>query len=49
MATLTLNVNSSDYTVDVDPTSPLLYVLIDELRLNGPKFGCGPSPYGCCR
>jgi nicotinate dehydrogenase subunit A len=48
MATLSLNVNGSSYSVDVDPTSPLLYVLIDDLRLNGPKFGCGLGQCGCC-
>src|SRR5215467_2224232 len=48
MAILNLNVNSGSYSVDVDPASPLLYVLIDELRLNGPKFGCGLGQCGAC-
>jgi nicotinate dehydrogenase subunit A len=34
--------------VDVDPTTPLLYVLSDELALSGPKFGCGLGQCGCC-
>jgi len=34
--------------VDVDPTTPLLYVLSDDLQLNGPKFGCGLGQCGCC-
>ncbi|MFI5244006.1 MAG: (2Fe-2S)-binding protein, partial [Gemmatimonadales bacterium] len=35
-------------TVDVDPATPLLYVLSDELQLNGPKFGCGLGQCGSC-
>jgi len=34
--------------VDVDPTTPLLYVLGDDLGLNGPKFGCGLGQCGAC-
>jgi len=34
--------------VDVDPTTPLLYVLSDDLALNGPKFGCGLGQCGAC-
>jgi len=34
--------------VDTDPSTPLLYVLRDDLGLNGPKFGCGLSQCGCC-
>ena len=41
-------VNSRAHTVDVDETSPLLYVLSDELALNGPKFGCGLGQCGAC-
>jgi nicotinate dehydrogenase subunit A len=36
------------YTVDVDPATPLLYVLADELGLRGPKFGCGMAQCGAC-
>lgn len=48
MATVTLTVNGQTYTVDVDPASPLLYVLSDDLQLNGPKFGCGLAQCGAC-
>ncbi|MDO8679008.1 MAG: (2Fe-2S)-binding protein [Acidobacteriota bacterium] len=45
---ITLTVNGRAHTVDVDETSPLLYVLGDELALNGPKFGCGLGQCGAC-
>lgn len=45
---LQLRVNGHAHTVDVDPATPLLYVLSDELRLNGPKFGCGLGQCGSC-
>jgi nicotinate dehydrogenase subunit A len=48
MSAITLNVNGRPHTVDVDPTTPLLYVLSDDLQLNGPKFGCGLGQCGCC-
>ena len=48
MATMNLRVNGRAHTVDVDPTTPLLYVLGDELALNGPKFGCGLGQCGAC-
>ena len=48
MAQLTLNVNGKARTVDTDPTTPLLYVLRDDLELNGPRFGCGLSQCGAC-
>src|SRR5579862_8393657 len=48
MASLSLTVNGSEYTVDVDPASPLLYVLMHNLQLNGPKFGCGLAQCGAC-
>jgi nicotinate dehydrogenase subunit A len=48
MATLTLTVNGHAQTVDVDPTTPLLYVLSDDLNLRGPKFGCGLGQCGAC-
>jgi nicotinate dehydrogenase subunit A len=48
MARISLKVNGSSRTVDTDPSTPLLYVLRDELGLNGPKFGCGLSQCGCC-
>jgi nicotinate dehydrogenase subunit A len=46
--TLTLKVNGQSQTVDVDPSTPLLYVLSDDLALRGPKFGCGLGQCGCC-
>jgi hypothetical protein len=46
MATLTLTVNGHAHTVDVEPTTPLLYVLSDDLALRGPKFGCGLGQCG---
>ena len=48
MSRITLNVNGASHTVDVDPATPLLYVLSDDLQLNGPKFGCGLGQCGCC-
>jgi nicotinate dehydrogenase subunit A len=48
MAAITLKVNGKSRKVDVDPTTPLLYVLRDNLELNGPRFGCGLSQCGAC-
>lgn len=48
MSIITLTVNGRTHTVDVDPATPLLYVLSDDLELRGPKFGCGLSQCGCC-
>jgi nicotinate dehydrogenase subunit A len=48
MAAISLTVNGTPYSADVDPDSPLLYVLQDDLKLNGPKFGCGLSECGAC-
>ena len=48
MATIALNVNGTRQTVDVDPATPLLYVLADDLGLHGPKFGCGLGQCGAC-
>ena len=45
---ITLKVNGQSHTVDVDPSTPLLYVLSDELALRGPKFGCGLGQCGAC-
>ena len=44
----TLTVNGKEVTVDLDPDTPLLWVLRDELRLTGPKFGCGVAQCGAC-
>ena len=48
MSAITLTVNGRAHTVDVDPATPLLYVLADDLSLNGPKFGCGLGQCGAC-
>ncbi len=48
MSAMTLKVNGRTHTVDVDPTTPLLYVLSDDLALNGPKFGCALGQCGAC-
>ena len=48
MAMIRLNVNGRDHTVDVDPATPLLYVLSEDLQLKGPKFGCGLGQCGSC-
>jgi nicotinate dehydrogenase subunit A len=45
---MTLLVNGRSHRIDVDPSTPLLYVLSDDLQLNGPKFGCGLGQCGCC-
>ena len=45
---ITLDVNGSARTLDAEPDTPLLYVLRDALRLNGPKFGCGLAQCGAC-
>jgi nicotinate dehydrogenase subunit A len=43
-----LRVNGSHHVVNVDPKTPLLYVLNDELGLRGPRFGCGMAQCGSC-
>lgn len=48
MSTINLTVNGHAHTVDVDPATPLLYVLSDDLQLRGPKFGCGLGQCGAC-
>jgi nicotinate dehydrogenase subunit A len=48
MSAIFLRVNGRMQTVDVDPATPLLYVLGDELGLRGPKFGCGMAQCGAC-
>jgi nicotinate dehydrogenase subunit A len=44
----TLTVNGTRHRIDIDPETPLLYVLSDELGLRGPKFGCGLGQCGAC-
>jgi len=48
MSEIKLSVNGRSHTLDVDLTTPLLYVLNDELELRGPKFGCGLAQCGAC-
>jgi nicotinate dehydrogenase subunit A len=48
MPSITLRVNGRSHTVDVDPTTPLLYVLRNDLDLHGPRFGCGLGQCGAC-
>jgi aerobic-type carbon monoxide dehydrogenase small subunit (CoxS/CutS family) len=43
-----INVNGQSREVDVDPSTPLLYVLRDHLQLNGAKYGCGLGQCGSC-
>jgi aerobic-type carbon monoxide dehydrogenase small subunit (CoxS/CutS family) len=45
---LTLIVNGKSHTVDVDPSTPLLYVLRNDLAMRGPRFGCGLGQCGAC-
>jgi nicotinate dehydrogenase subunit A len=45
---MNLKVNGQIHSVDIDPSTPLLYVLSDDLALRGPKFGCGLGQCGCC-
>ena len=48
MAVMNFKVNGRVQSVDVDPATPLLYVLSDDLELRGPKFGCGLGQCGSC-
>ena len=48
MSTITLRVNGRAHTLDVDTSIPLLYVLRNDLNLQGPKFGCGLGQCGAC-
>lgn len=48
MSIVNLKVNGTAHTVDVDPTTPLLYVLRNDIGLEGPRFGCGLGQCGAC-
>ena len=48
MSEITLQVNGGSYTVDVEPSTPLLYILRNDLDLSGPRFGCGLGQCGAC-
>ena len=48
MANITLRVNGRAHTVNVEPSTPLLYILRNDLGLQGPRFGCGLGQCGAC-
>ena len=48
MANITLRVNGRSQTVNVEPSTPLLYILRNDLDLHGPRFGCGLGQCGAC-
>jgi aerobic-type carbon monoxide dehydrogenase small subunit (CoxS/CutS family) len=48
MPNVTLRVNGTTRTVDIDPSTPLLYILRNDLGLRGPRFGCGLGQCGAC-
>lgn len=48
MAVFNLNINGKAHTLDVDPSTPMLWVLRDHLNLVGTKFGCGIATCGAC-
>lgn len=48
VAKISLKVNNKTQVVDADPSTPLLYVLRDNLELHGPRFGCGLAQCGAC-
>ena len=48
MSNVTLKVNGKSHTVNIDPATPLLYILRNDLDLQGPRFGCGLGQCGAC-
>lgn len=48
MSNITVKVNGKTHTLDVDPATPLLYALRNDLSLRGPRFGCGLGQCGAC-
>ena len=48
MANFTLNINGTKQEVDVDPSTPMLWVLRDHLKMVGTKYGCGIAQCGAC-
>ena len=48
MSDVTLRVNGRAHTVDIDPATPLLYILRNDLDMRGPRFGCGLGQCGAC-
>jgi len=48
MSNVTLKVNGRSHTLDIEPGTPLLYILRNDFGLQGPKFGCGLGQCGAC-
>ena len=48
MSNITLKVNGKTHTLNIDPSTPLLYILRNDLSLQGPRFGCGLGQCGAC-
>lgn len=48
MTSYTLKINNTDYSVEADPQTPLLWVIRDHIGLTGTKFGCGIAQCGAC-
>jgi len=48
MAAYNLNINGKQHEIDVDPSTPILWVLRDNIRLTGTKYGCGVAQCGAC-
>ena len=48
MSAIRLKVNGTTHTLELDPSTPLLYALSEDLGLRGPKFGCGLGECGAC-
>ena len=48
MSNITLKVNGKAHTLDIEPATPLLYALRNDLSLQGPRFGCGLGQCGAC-
>src|SRR2546430_10786540 len=48
MSKITLKVNGGTHALDIDPATPVLYILRNDLNLQGPRFGCGLGQCGAC-
>src|SRR3989442_14796445 len=48
MSNVTLKVNAKMHTLDIDPSTPLLYILRNDIGFRGPRFGCGLGQCGAC-
>jgi aerobic-type carbon monoxide dehydrogenase small subunit (CoxS/CutS family) len=48
MSNITLKVNGRTHALDVEPSTPLLYILRNDIGLRGPRFGCGLGQCGLC-